>query len=72
MIFYRKPLRGYFCEGVRIPPVAAYGVNWGLLAISPTGFFGDKITFFMMFNRIPLRGWFCEGVRIPPVTASGG
>ena len=40
MIFNREPLRGLFCVCIPIPPVAAYGVNWGLLAESPTGFFG--------------------------------
>ena len=34
----RKPLRGSFGWCIPFPPVAAYGVNWGLLARTPTGF----------------------------------
>ena len=34
----RKPLRGSFGGAFLFPPVAAYGVNWGLLARTPTGF----------------------------------
>ena len=43
-LIFRKPLRGCFCGCISIPPVAAYGVNWGLLAISPTGFFWGCIS----------------------------
>ena len=30
---------------IAFPPVAAYGVNWGLLAVSPTGFITVDIYF---------------------------
>ncbi len=40
----RKPLRGSFGLCIPFPPVAAYGVNWGLLARTPTGFIHGAVT----------------------------
>ena len=59
MMFNRKPLRGLILGGAsRFPPVAAYGVNWGLLAATPNGVDCDGRVWHCSgdeFRRVPTR-----------------